>query len=190
MGRTWQSVVCSLKKSAESVSDGWPPGPRLSRHYRCGGIEVTRGSARIGAKGRGRRLADFDFEALGFGIAGGVGDGQRVSGCFGGSYVDAAEIRGPDGTGLRLELDGLGVGHAVAQLDGFTAANDPGDGVETLDGEFLAAKMLQGEAILLPLLLGLRFPGAPFDVAIFLPARNEDEANHQGGDTENGPGIK
>src|ERR1700687_1557961 len=35
----------SLKKAAESGTNGWSAGPRVREHYRCGGIEVTRGSA-------------------------------------------------------------------------------------------------------------------------------------------------
>src|SRR6266403_1904846 len=37
----------SLKKSAESGTNRWSPGPRVRKHYRCGGIEVTRGSGGI-----------------------------------------------------------------------------------------------------------------------------------------------
>src|SRR6266851_4161661 len=37
----------SLKKSAESGTNGWSPGPRVREHYRCGRIEVTRGSEEL-----------------------------------------------------------------------------------------------------------------------------------------------
>src|SRR5258707_9829960 len=37
----------SLKKSAESGTNRWSPGPRVRKHYRCGGIEATRGSGGI-----------------------------------------------------------------------------------------------------------------------------------------------
>ncbi len=52
--------------------------PRSRKHYRWWGIEVTRGTARIGAQKYYSNLADFDFEALGLGVTGRVGDGQRV----------------------------------------------------------------------------------------------------------------
>ncbi len=44
--------------------------------------------------------------------------------------------------GLRFELDGLGIGYAVAQLYAFTAANDSGRGVEVLDGQLRSTKLL------------------------------------------------
>ena len=112
-------------------------------------------------------LTNFYFQAHGLGVSSGVGDGQRVGGCFCGSYIDTAGVGGPDGIGLRLKFDGFGVGHAVAELDRLAATDLSGSGVKILDGEFFSAHLLEGDAILLLLFLGFCLFGAFFKVAVF-----------------------
>src|SRR5207244_11227505 len=73
--------------------------------------------------------ANGDDQGLRFGVASGAGDGERVGGGLGGSDLDTAGIGGPDGIGLRFELDRLGVGDAVANLDQLTAEHLAGTGV-------------------------------------------------------------
>src|SRR5437016_10209706 len=98
--------------------------------------------------------ANGDDQGLRFGVASGAGDGERVGGGLGGSDLDTAGIGGPDGIGLRFELDRLGVGDAVANLDRLTAAHLAGSGVEGLDGELLAAHLFKRREGVLALLSG------------------------------------
>ena len=92
--------------------------------------------------------------------------------------------------GLGFELDGLGVGHAVTQLDGFAAANLSRRGVEVLDGELLSAELFEGNAVLFLLFLGSLLFSALFNAAVFVPAGEKDPADDERGDTESGPGIE
>lgn len=130
------------------------------------------------------KLADLDGEGLGLGVTGRVGDGERVRGCLCRRVVNATGVRRPDGIGLRLELDGFGVGHAVAELDRLTAASLAGSGVKGLDRQFLAAHLFESGAILLALLFGRRFSGAIFDGAVLPPAGEENPENDEGGNRE------
>ena len=135
-------------------------------------------------------LSNLDDEGLGLGLAGGAGDGEGVGGGFGGGVVDATRVGGPDGIGLRLELDGFGVGNAVAELDGFAAANLAGRGVEILNGQLLAAHLLEGGAVLLALLLGALFAGAMFEDAVLPPAGEENPDDYEGDDGDERLGIE
>src|SRR6266404_6676057 len=97
--------------------------------------------------------ADFDFQRLCFGVAGGIRDGERVSGGLLGFCVDAPRVGGPNGIGLGFQLHGFGVGYAITDLNGFASTDHAGGGVEILDSELLSAELFQGDAILLLLLL-------------------------------------
>lgn len=119
--------------------------------------------------------ADGNRDLLGEGLAVGRRGGKGVSDCFGGFYVHAEVMGGPDRTGLRLEGDGFGVGNAEADLGGFAAA-DLRRGVEHLDGEVVAAQLLDGGLIGSALLLGL-FVADPLVVLLVLAmAREKDPA--------------
>ena len=75
--------------------------------------------------------------------------------------MKAARMRGPDLRLRRIKGDGLGIGHVVANLRGFAAANDGGGNVEGADGEFCASKYFNLFAIFLAALLGLALCIAP-----------------------------
>ena len=72
--------------------------------------------------------------------------------------------------GLRLELDGFGVGYSVAELDGLTAMHGTGAGIEALNVEFLTPKLIERRAIVLSLLLAFCLRALPIDALILLPA--------------------
>src|SRR5271168_283264 len=156
-----------------------------------GGLETGSGWDSWAGRRKGPSWsADFNFERLRLGVAGGVGDGEGVGGGFGGGDVDAAGVGGPDGAGLRLEGDGFGVGDAVAELDGFAAADGAGAGIEVLDGEFVAAQLLDGLAVLLELLFGALLGGAAIDVAVIPPAGKENAGDDEQGQAQNRGGIQ
>src|SRR5437899_10556812 len=138
------------------------------------------------------RLAsvDFYFERLGFGIAGGVGDGERVRRGLGGGDVDAAGVGGPNGIRLGFEFDSFGVGYAVAELDGLAAVNLRGDGIKTLNGELFAAHSFESGAVLLALFLRLFFFSTTLDRAVFLPAREKNPHHSESGDDQHAPGVE
>jgi len=81
---------------------------------------------------------------------------------------------------LRLELYGFGVGYAVAELGGFATAHGTWAGVEALDVELLASKLIQGGAIVFALSFGFCFRGLSVDSFIFLPAGEQNPAYDQG----------
>lgn len=108
------------------------------------------------------------------GMTGAVIDREDIGGVLYGRDVDAIVVRRPDGAGLRLKRDVLGVGNAVAELDGFAAADGAGAGVEHLDGEVFAAELFDGDAVLFALFFGALDGGALLDGAIFSPAREND----------------
>ena len=136
------------------------------------------------------RSVDGDGEGLGLGVARGVGDGEGVGCGFEGSYIHAARIRGPNGIGLRLELDGFGVGHAVTELDGLAAANLTGSGVKGLDGKLLAAHLFEGGAVILALLFRGCLPGAIFEGAILPPSGNKNPGDYERTDHEDAAGVE
>src|SRR5882672_8423552 len=123
-----------------------------------------------GNKPRFRDSADFHGDLLGDVLAVGTSRNQRVSGCSYWFYIDAKIVGRPNFAGLRLKADSLSVGNAVANLGGFSAM-DPWGGVEHLDGEVVAAKLLDGRLITFALLFGLRLLGAFFIGASCLVAR-------------------
>jgi len=127
---------------------------------------------------------DFNGKGLGGGMAGIVAGGNGVSGCFGGTYVYAAGIRGPDGEGRRVERDLLSVGYAITKLGGLTAT-DGGIALKRLDGELRAAHLLDGFLILFVLFLCGRVASALFDVAIFVPAGKNNPADVDGDEEKN-----
>ena len=123
-------------------------------------------------------------------MAGGIGCRKGVRGGFGRGDVEAAGVGWPNRIGLRLERDGFGVGDAVAKLNGLAAVNLARSGVETLNGEILAAHLLERGAILFALLGGAGFPGTIFDGAVLPPAGKENPANNEDGDDQDAPGIE
>src|SRR6266478_1830389 len=134
--------------------------------------------------------ADLDFECLRFGVAGGIRDGERVSGGLSGLYVDAARVGGPNGIGLRFQRHGLGVGYAIADLHGFASTDQAAGGVEILDGQLLSAELFQGDAILLLLLLRSFLFRAVFHGAIFQPARKKNPSYNKHNDDKGRRGVE
>src|SRR5713226_7786269 len=132
----------------------------------------------------------FDFERLCFGVAGGIRDGQGVSGGLFWLYVDAARVGRPNGIGLRFQRHGFGVGHAIANLHGFASPDHAGGGVEILDGELLSAELFQGDAILLLLLLRSFHLRAVFNGAIFPPARKKNPPYNKHNDDKGRRGVQ
>jgi hypothetical protein len=122
---------------------------------------------------------DFNFYGLGFCVAPVVLDGQRVRCGFCGNDVYAAGVGRPDGIGLRLELHGFGVGYAVAELSGFAAVHGAWAGVEALDVEFFASKLIECGAIVFALFLGFCFRSLSVDLFIFLPSGKQNPAYGQ-----------
>src|SRR6267142_6861853 len=92
-------------------------------------------------------LLYFDGEGLRGGVARVVSSSQRVSSCFGGTYIEAAGIRRPNWASRRVECDLFRVGDAITKLGGL-AATDLGIAVKRLNGEFRAAHLLDGSTIL------------------------------------------
>src|SRR5713226_9544466 len=152
-------------------------------------ISISRGDSLSRGKFR-RGSVDLYFERLSFGIAGGVGDGERVRRGLRRSDIDAAGVGGPNGIGLGFEFDGFGVGHAVAELHGLAAANLGGDGIKTLDDELFAAHSFERLAIVLTLFLRFFFFSTTLDRAVFLPAREKNPHHSESGDNQHAPGVK
>ncbi len=72
-------VGCQFAKKVGGVRDQrMACRTPLRKHYRCGGIEVTRGRAGFGVNRSYRQLADLYCKTLSAGVAGGVGDCQYV----------------------------------------------------------------------------------------------------------------
>ena len=117
-----------------------------------------------------------------------VAGSQRVSGCFRGTYVEAAGIRRPNWANWRVERDLFRVGDAITKLSGL-AATDLGIAVERLNGEFGAAHLLDGSTILLLLLLRGGVASAPVDLAIFAPAGKNNPADVDGDEDENSAAV-
>ncbi len=124
-------------------------------------------------------LLDIDGEGLGGGVARVVAGSQRVSGCFGWTYIETAGIRRPNWACGRVERDLFRVGDAITKLSGLAATN-PGIAVKRLNGEFRAAHLLNGSAILFLLLLRGGVASPPVDLAIFTPAGKNDPADVDG----------
>src|SRR5579864_2273640 len=133
---------------------------------------------------------DVDGEGLGLGVAEGVGDRERVSGGFGGRNIHTAGVGRPDWIGLRLELDRFGVGHAVAELDGLAATNLSGKGVKGLDGELLAAHLVEGGAVILTLFFCGGLSGAILEGAVLPPAGKENPHAYKGGNHNDASGVE
>ena len=77
---------------------------------------------------------------MGDGFAVTPGRGKSVSSCFYGLYIDTKVMRRPDWTALAFKSNGLGIGHAEADLSRF-AALDLWRGIKHLDGEVAAAEL-------------------------------------------------
>src|ERR1700730_10104218 len=92
-------------------------------------------------------LLNLDFDRLRFGVASRVLNGERVGRGPRGCDIHAAGVGRPHGMGLRLKLDGFGVGHSVAELDRFTAVHSAGTGVEALNVELFAAELVERRTI-------------------------------------------
>src|SRR2546430_8127428 len=133
-------------------------------------------------------LLDFDGEGLGGGVARVVAGGQRVSGCFGGGYIEATRIGRPNWADWRIERDLFRVGDAITKLSGLAAA-DLGIAVKRLNGEFGAAHLLDRSTILLLLLLRGGVASAPVELAIFTPAGKNNPADVDGDEEENSAGV-
>ncbi len=133
-------------------------------------------------------LLDFDGEGLGRGVARGVASSQRVSGCFGGTYIETARIRRPNWAGGRIERDLFCVGDAITKLSGLAPTN-LGITVKRLNGEFRAAHLLDSSTILFLLLLRGGVASPPVDLAIFTPAGKNDPADVDGKEEENSAGV-
>src|ERR1700722_15548879 len=119
------------------------------------------------------RLLNLDIQGLGLGVAGSILNRQGVSGVFFGRDLHAAVVRRPNRVVLRLQLTGLGVGHAITELHRVTAVDNSWSGVESLGGQFLSAKVVDGLAVSVQLLLRSLFQRAALELAIFLPPREE-----------------
>ena len=142
-----------------------------NRGYKCGVREAGERSAHGHGDLLGERLA----------VRGGGSEG--VSGCFSGLYVHAETVRRPDRAGLRLQGYGFGVGHAEANLGGLAAA-DFGCGVEHLDGQGVAAKLLDGGLIRFMLFLGLCVADTLVVLLVLAVARKENPAEVDGRDQD------
>jgi hypothetical protein len=124
-------------------------------------------------------LLNLDIQCLGLGVAGRILNRQGIGGVFFGRDRHAAVVRGPNRVVLRLELHGLGVGHAITELHCLAAVDNSWTGVESLDGQFLPAKLIDGLTVRVKLLLRSLFQRAALELAIFLPAREEDPQHVQ-----------
>src|SRR3984957_6475291 len=99
------------------------------------------------------RLLNLDIQGLGLGVAGSILNRQGVSGVFFGRDLHAAVVRRPNRVVLRLKLHGLGIGHAITELHCLAAVDNSWAGVESLDSQFLPAKLIDGLAVGIELLL-------------------------------------
>ena len=86
-------------------------------------------------------------------------------------------MRRPDFAGGRIESDGFGVGHVVAELRGFAVMNDGGRNVEGTNGELGAAELLDGRAIVFAALLRGFFGVATFEGAVGFVAGNKKKGD-------------
>src|SRR6516225_6283739 len=129
-------------------------------------------------------------QGLGFGVASGARDGERVGGGLRGSDVDTAGIGRPDGIRLRFERNRFGVGDTVAKLDGLTAANLAGSGVEGLDGELLTAQLLKRGEVVFVLLVGALLSHTMFEDAVLPPAGKKNPADDKRNNGDKAPGVE
>src|SRR5436305_12128293 len=100
------------------------------------------------------RSLDCDFYDSRFGVTGAIGDRERVAGGVGGRNAYATRVGWPDGIRLRLERDGLRVGHAITELRTLSLVNRSRVSVEALDAELFSAELLDGQTIIFEALLG------------------------------------
>src|ERR1700688_62907 len=128
-------------------------------------------TVRTSPYGRTIGLLNLDIQCLGLGVAGSILNRQGISGIFFGRDLHAAVVRRPNRVVLRLELHGLGVGHAVTELYCLAAVDNPWTGVESLNGQFLPAKLIDGLAVSVELFLRSLFSRVALVLAIFLPTR-------------------
>src|SRR2546423_170219 len=174
-------VVMFRRRSCALILDTANP------NYKGGRIPAT---SKLSGITKITRLAHFDVDSRRFGVAGGIGDGQRIGGVLFGSDVHAAGIGGPDGTGLRLQFHRFRVGHSVAELRSLPAMDHAGADVETLDGEFFAAKLFQRNTVAFALFARGLLAISRFNPAIFFPAGEQDPAHRQEGHPKNNGRIQ
>ena len=104
--------------------------------------------------------------------------GEGVDGVLFGGDFDATRVGGPNGIWLWLESYRLGVRHAITELSRFTARQNARIGIKRLNGKLIAAKLLERGAIAVVLLLCPLCRGLAIDLAILLPAREQDPADN------------
>ena len=114
------------------------------------------------------------------GLAGSVGNREGVTGGFPGGEIDAAGMRRPNMALGRIKSYGFGVGDVVAKLCLLAAVNPRRRDIERTNGEFPAAKLLDGAAIVLTALHGLLFSVALFELASGFIACEQNEGDAQG----------
>jgi len=127
--------------------------------------------------GRLRGLSDLKLDELGDRFARSIGDGEGVGGGFPGRKIEAAGMGGPNLTFGWIEGDSFGVRDVVAKLSGLAAMNDGGRNVESANGEFGAAELLDGGAIIGAALFSRFFSATLFKSAIRYAAGNKQESD-------------
>ncbi len=132
----------------------------------------------------------LEFDGLRGGFSGGIADGEGIRSGFVGRKIEAAIVRGPDFPGRRVEGDGFGVGYVVAELRGLAAMNGGGGNVESADGEFAAAELLDGSAIVFAALLGGFFGVAALVLTIGIVAGEEKDGNVDNDGEEDYSGVE
>lgn len=129
---------------------------------------------------------DGDFDGLGLRRTQGAGDGQSVSGCFLGGYVEAAVVRGPDAGDWRVQGHGPGVGDVVTELGRLAGADGGGGDVESADSELGPTELLDGGAVVGETLFGGFLRVAAFECTVGFVTGNDDENGVRRGDREGG----
>lgn len=118
-------------------------------------------------------LADLKFDALSGGFTSSVRNRKRIRGGFSGRNVEATIVRRPDFADGRINRDGLGIGHVIAELCGFTATHERGRNVESADGQFRTAKLFDGSLIFFATLFGGLLGVVPLVISIGFVAIKE-----------------
>src|ERR1700730_318910 len=74
-------------------------------------------------------LLNLDIQCLGLRVTGSILNRQGIGSIFFGRDLHATVVRRPNRVVLRLELYGLGVGHAIAELHHLAAVDHAWTGV-------------------------------------------------------------
>lgn len=125
-------------------------------------------------------LIDLQFDGLGGGLSRSVGNREGIRGGYFWPEVHTARMRGPDFARGGIEGNSFGVGDVVAKLCLLAAVNPRRRDIERTNGEFPAAKLLDGAAIVLTALHGLLFSVALFELASGFIACEQNEGDAQG----------